>query len=514
MRGTELAEEMGYPKAPEGYHWANYDGKPVMRRNPGNAQSGEYPQLRYQPDSGRFEVVGTGTVVDGRYINEFLSDFKAPRNTGGTNNTGNGLDGDGYRIEAEGFTANTKNIEDVEITADGIEVVKQHLRQEYFTSGTKSGEWDHNEMMIQRLEQIARGDLEPTLQDKNFFAHEYGESSLMRQFMDEGMSIDDAYAKAHAIISKQYGVTGMNERSTFYTQEANDAFDSQIMRENDFGSSGGINSGGIKSGPEFRVIPRKKFTQASNVEQAADFARRSFGVQKVDYSTLDVEVANIVNQRLARLFREYRLANRIKSIVPHPNQNASSFMSVFKGEELRIGRLQTMQGAEHALNDLSTANGQQMFNNRFEGTESLLYGNNPTPEQMIGHTTTHEFGHFVQGDLEFRAGQGDANAQQLLDEFDQIWSGMSQTERNAIGNYAQRVYPSNPNGNEEAFAEMFAMYNQHNGFDAMQNLATKTGNGRGSRLEDSTLQSLNDYFSRLKSQHAVWRNEAKGGSNP
>lgn len=57
--GSQLAEDMGYPSAPDGYHWANYDGNPVMRRNP--VQGGNpRPQMRYNPDTGEFLEVGTG----------------------------------------------------------------------------------------------------------------------------------------------------------------------------------------------------------------------------------------------------------------------------------------------------------------------------------------------------------------------------------------------------------------------------------------------------------------------
>lgn len=62
-KGADLAEELGYPKAPEGYHWANKDGVPIIRRNPGNAASGEYPQLRYDAETGTLRNVETGQPV-------------------------------------------------------------------------------------------------------------------------------------------------------------------------------------------------------------------------------------------------------------------------------------------------------------------------------------------------------------------------------------------------------------------------------------------------------------------
>ncbi|MCB9234811.1 MAG: DUF4157 domain-containing protein [Bacteroidia bacterium] len=50
--GAELAEEMKYPDPPDGYHWMNSNGKPVLRRNPGKGDL--LPPASYNPKTKRF----------------------------------------------------------------------------------------------------------------------------------------------------------------------------------------------------------------------------------------------------------------------------------------------------------------------------------------------------------------------------------------------------------------------------------------------------------------------------
>ena len=81
----------------------------------------------------------------------------------------------------------------------------------------------NNEVMIERLEKIERGELEPTAKDKNFYEHELREQELM----DKGMSYEDAYTQT----CKEYGIDVAGEKQNpFYTDEATKAWEDQIRR--------------------------------------------------------------------------------------------------------------------------------------------------------------------------------------------------------------------------------------------------------------------------------------------
>jgi len=47
ITGANLAKQKGLPDAPEGYHWANQNGEPILKRNPQQAQ--QLPELKANP---------------------------------------------------------------------------------------------------------------------------------------------------------------------------------------------------------------------------------------------------------------------------------------------------------------------------------------------------------------------------------------------------------------------------------------------------------------------------------
>jgi hypothetical protein len=129
------------------------------------------------------------------------------------------------------YEASTKSIQNVEISGDGIAAIREHFSREFFSGQTESGSFANNDVMLARLEKIMRGDLQPTPTDLYFYSHEVGEAQLMNKFISDGMSAD-AYNLSHAIICKQYGITGAMERnSPFYTPEANAALEKQMAEE-------------------------------------------------------------------------------------------------------------------------------------------------------------------------------------------------------------------------------------------------------------------------------------------
>ena len=218
--GKELAEELGYPKAPDGYNWANYGRKLVLRRNPGKGPSAgdaALPQLKYDPSSGKFIDVETGKP--------YMLEMK----TGGNNPGDRVLDDDDFRVLAENVAAVSKSIDDLKIDQDGIAAVKEHLSRDFFTSQNGGATFANNDVMIKRLEDIAAGRIEATETDLLFFGHEFGEKQIMDRLLAEGMDAQEAFDIAHATICKEYGITATIERSNpFYTPEADEAFMKQM----------------------------------------------------------------------------------------------------------------------------------------------------------------------------------------------------------------------------------------------------------------------------------------------
>jgi len=101
------------------------------------------------------------------------------------------------------------------ITKSGISKIKSHL---------KTVDYDvANDVMIERLEKIAKGEMEPTQIDKNYYTHELTERKLVK----EGMSQPDA----HVETVKRQGIKGRQE--DLYTKEAIEKGDAHYRAEVD-----------------------------------------------------------------------------------------------------------------------------------------------------------------------------------------------------------------------------------------------------------------------------------------
>ena len=120
-----------------------------------------------------------------------------------------------------------KSIKGFKITSSDLSSIKQHLGA--FDSQAPGGVWQHNKIMIERLEKIIAGELDATDVDLAFATHELRENQLMNAFMKDGMSFDDAYSKAHRQAADEYGMNP--DGSNFYTPEADEAFENQLRSE-------------------------------------------------------------------------------------------------------------------------------------------------------------------------------------------------------------------------------------------------------------------------------------------
>lgn len=216
-KSGKRARNAGYPDAPAGYNWSSTDGSNlVLKRN----RVKGHREIILDPDTNVFIDKNTGETI-GSAQDVLVTNSKDDISSGGSNTNRGGIDPEGFRVEAENAVANSRKIEDVTIDADGVQTLIDHLRQDFFTDGSATGAWNDNEIMISRLEKILSGEIEPTLIDRSFYAHETGEAQLMKQYMEsEGMTVAEAYKKAHATISKEYGIVGKKEVESFYTEEA------------------------------------------------------------------------------------------------------------------------------------------------------------------------------------------------------------------------------------------------------------------------------------------------------
>ncbi len=115
----------------------------------------------------------------------------------------------------------------IKITSGGLEKVKAHL--EKFAKDAPGGVWEHNKIMIERLQKVIDGDLDVTNTDKLFYSHEVSEALIMDKLLKDGMPFDEAYQKAHKEAADLYNAnpSGVD----FYTPEANKAFDKQLIDE-------------------------------------------------------------------------------------------------------------------------------------------------------------------------------------------------------------------------------------------------------------------------------------------
>lgn len=83
--------------------------------------------------------------------------------------------------------------------------------------------------MKDRLSQIIDGTLNPTKTDKLFYTHEITEAQIMDKLLKDGMPFDEAYQQAHKEAAKLWEANPSGEE--FYTPEANEAFEQQLIDE-------------------------------------------------------------------------------------------------------------------------------------------------------------------------------------------------------------------------------------------------------------------------------------------
>ena len=112
--GEELAADLKYPKAPDGYHWANVNGKPVIKRNPGKgpiAGDKALIELQWDPKAKVFKDLETGKVFkDPAEVNAYNSGAVTGKNqtviSNSPNNTFKGKSFDDIEKEFidQGFT--------------------------------------------------------------------------------------------------------------------------------------------------------------------------------------------------------------------------------------------------------------------------------------------------------------------------------------------------------------------------------------------------------------------------
>jgi RHS repeat-associated protein len=120
------------------------------------------------------------------------------------------------------ISKNPKSLSDVNITKEGISDVKNHL--DTFNSNAKKGSWDHNNIMLDRLNKIANGEMEATETDLLFYSHEIAEAGYMK----EGLSYGDAHVRA----LEDYGLDiSQASQDRLYTPEALEAFRNQLFNE-------------------------------------------------------------------------------------------------------------------------------------------------------------------------------------------------------------------------------------------------------------------------------------------
>jgi hypothetical protein len=86
------------------------------------------------------------------------------------------------------------------VTSRGIDVVERHI--------SRFGHDDANQAMVGRLRRIARGDLEPTPYDLNYYAHELREYVRYRRrgFLTGAGDDYDLWNHAHSAALEDYSL--------------------------------------------------------------------------------------------------------------------------------------------------------------------------------------------------------------------------------------------------------------------------------------------------------------------
>jgi RHS repeat-associated protein len=113
-----------------------------------------------------------------------------------------------------------------EITSDGIVNITKHL--EKFPDG-KVG----NDIMVERLHKINKGEMNATEIDINFYNHESREAELMRNNL--------SYTEAHNLTLQEQGIAPKDAAKALYTPEANEAQDAAWLKEANQGMGTTIN---------------------------------------------------------------------------------------------------------------------------------------------------------------------------------------------------------------------------------------------------------------------------------
>ena len=122
--------------------------------------------------------------------------------------------GRSYSPERAGGPIEDLNWRDAEITQGGINDVKTHV--------SRFGEVPENAEMIDRLERIERGEIEPTDYDKRFYTHEVREYQRYRNLgIEDGVDPGyDVWNDTHSATLEDYKISDYNgNQHNLYTPE-------------------------------------------------------------------------------------------------------------------------------------------------------------------------------------------------------------------------------------------------------------------------------------------------------
>jgi hypothetical protein len=135
----------------------------------------------------------------------------APETEAGFTGARGPASGRDFDPEAAGGPVQSLSTEGVEITDEGVQSVAQHLQR--FVP--ERGQLEAAEQgMLDRLNSIASGELEPTQQDLNFYTHELDESGRYAALGYGGDSylggpeMYDVWNNVHSAALEDYGVSG------------------------------------------------------------------------------------------------------------------------------------------------------------------------------------------------------------------------------------------------------------------------------------------------------------------
>ncbi|MGX5089352.1 S-type pyocin domain-containing protein, partial [Enterobacter sp. UPMP2052] len=128
-----------------------------------------------------------------------------------------------YNTEKAGGPIQNLDWKGATIDRAGVDRVKLHTG--------RFAESDANKVMIDRLEKILKGELQPTDIDKRFYTHEIRELERYRALgVPDGMEDESVWNDAHTATLEDYKV---NEKTQpLYTPEADKAYEEQEKREN------------------------------------------------------------------------------------------------------------------------------------------------------------------------------------------------------------------------------------------------------------------------------------------